>query len=132
MDMPVAQAWPPPEGNSPHHREEDGPAAQQVNQKQGVLPQAVLCRSLLGGLYDDVGHVGQDLRDTGSMDRSVRQSPGAADTWAYRLGCVRSVLSLSNQHVMKSPSAGQTEGNSLNKTCDTSEHKGNTVDELFF
>lgn len=51
---------------SPHHREQDGSTAQQVNQKQRILPQAILSRPLLGGLYDDVSHVCQGLQDARS------------------------------------------------------------------
>lgn len=46
----------------PHHWEEDGATAQQVNQEQRVLPQAILSRALFSGLYDDVGHIRQDLQ----------------------------------------------------------------------
>lgn len=56
----------PPCGDSPHHREEDGSTAQQVDQKQRILPQAILRSPLLSGLYDDVGHVRQNLQDTRS------------------------------------------------------------------
>lgn len=61
-----------PAQHSPHHGEEDGSAAQQVHQKQGILPQAVLGRPFLGGLYDDVGHVRQDLQDTGGAEAPGR------------------------------------------------------------
>ena len=54
---------PPPSRHSPHHWEEDGPAAQQVDQKQRVLPQGVLSGPFLGGLDDDVGHIRQHLEN---------------------------------------------------------------------
>lgn len=62
-DEPSGAPRPPPCGHSPHHWEEDGSTAQQVHQKQRVLPQAIFRCPLLGGLYDDVGHVCQYLQD---------------------------------------------------------------------
>lgn len=67
-----AQPW-EPDPHSPHHREEDGPAAQQVHQEERVFPQAIVSRALLRGLDDNVGHVGQYL-DTGREARSQREA----------------------------------------------------------
>lgn len=84
MHEPRGAPRPPPScGYSPHHGEEDGPTAQQVYQKQRILPQAILRRALLGGLYDDVGHVCQHLR-TREVAEALRQ--GQASTTAAPRG----------------------------------------------
>lgn len=54
-----------PHTHSPDNREEDGAAADEVDQKQDLLPQVVFTGALLRRLDDDVGDVSQDLQDDG-------------------------------------------------------------------
>lgn len=49
-------------GASPDHREEDGATADEIHQEEDLLPEHVVTGTLLAGLDDDVGHVGQDLQ----------------------------------------------------------------------
>lgn len=49
-------------GASPDHREEDGTTADEIHQEEDLLPEHVVTGTLLAGLDDDVGHVGQDLQ----------------------------------------------------------------------
>lgn len=57
-------------GSSPDHREEDGPAADEVHQKENLLPEHVVTGPLLARLNDNVGDIGQDLRETMGMSGS--------------------------------------------------------------
>lgn len=81
-----------------------------------------LC-SLLGGLYDDVTTLARTCGTQGAWT-DLCGRPGAADTgptgWAV---CALRPVAKQSACYEKSLSYGQTEGNSLNKTCDTSRHK---------
>lgn len=46
----------------PDNWEENSPAAQQIYQKQDLHPQTILAGALLGGLNNDVCHIGQNLQ----------------------------------------------------------------------
>ena len=53
-------------GSSPDHGEQDGATADEIHQEEDLLPDTVVAGTLLAGLHDNVGHVGQDLRGQGA------------------------------------------------------------------
>lgn len=56
------QRWPRSDCHWPDDGKQNGSAADEVHQKQHLLPQVVFTRTLLSRLDDDVGHVSQDLK----------------------------------------------------------------------
>lgn len=97
-------------GSSPDHGEEDGATADEVHQKEDLLPDAVVAGALLTGLDDNVGHVGQDLRGGGgvggmggpSLHSCPPAHPGASMCTCSEITIPKTFFSLSDRmYLMK-------------------------------
>lgn len=54
----------------PDNREKNGSTADQVNQKEDLLPQVVFTRAFLCGLNDDVGNISENLEDNSCITKT--------------------------------------------------------------
>lgn len=69
----------------PDNGEKDGSTADEVNQKEDLLPQIVFTGAFLCGLDDDVCNISQDLEDNGWVSQQKQNSPGVNnDTQLFR------------------------------------------------
>lgn len=59
--------WQHTHTHTPDNREQDGSAADEVDQEDDILPQVILCRTFLCGLDDDVSDVSKDLEEGRSV-----------------------------------------------------------------
>lgn len=65
LKMQLMHIWQTTHTHWPDNREKNGSAADEVDQKEDLLPQVVFARAFLCGLDDDVGDISQDLEDDG-------------------------------------------------------------------
>ncbi len=96
--------------NRPHDREQDGPAANQINEDQEFVPQRVADFALLALFKYDHRHVWQDLRQDHEMDglrfnkisrKSYRQSLYLWASWKLWISILEGIATIETRPTEK-------------------------------